>query len=843
MGMIFISHSSRNNGEAIAIRDWLLQNGWGPTQIFLDLDAMGGGDRWRRTLDDIGNNCEAVIVCLSDDWIRSPECTREFTHAESRGKPIFPIIVAPISEQIPRFVTDIQFVDVSDPARATAGFEKLKFGLNKAQIGPDHFPWPPLSDPDRAPYRGLQALEEEDAAIFFGRNAQITSGLDALRQIRNGAPKRILTIAAASGAGKSSFLKAGLLARLRRDDQNFLVLPTWRPGRDALGGETGLLNSFGITDPDDAHTRLFATQVSVIQRLRRLGAPEAEEREPPTLVLPLDQAEELFSADNTTASAALDLLVEALAKKSDLLVVATVRTDSLAALQADARVAGQLNLFNLPSLPPLAFKEVIEGPAALAKPPIRIESALTEKLIEDLDRADALPLLAFTLERLSAEFGDDNLLELREYETGLGGVSGAISAAVEAALRRAAAEAAFPSGRSELDALVRAAFIPWLVQLDQADASPKRRVARLSEIPEASQQLVRHFVEERLLVAAESNGETTFEVSHEAVLRHWRELAAWIGEERVVLEGLYRIIRSANEWGGNEKTLAAHSPDLLVHRGERLRAAEAYLERPDLHRALLGAPTIYLKACRALEDDNAKALKAKAYFDRSGVVLDDMSTTRERASKKSGEVDYDTYGPTGVAALGEADALLEQERRFLNKVSGSAERWHPSPAQTEVTTSYNDDLHISIFPCCGLKLSLPYSPEQFRADGCCEIGTVSIDLITHHYPDLIEKLTANNDLLFEHGLRRGTGFWRTRSEANAESTLKAAQEIEQRLNEEFRFKKLRYAIYDAVDFALAIIWRTAAIGLLAGLILVLIIAVFYFVPQFIEGLPFRVVYD
>src|SRR5262249_41887016 len=86
--LIFISHSSRNNDKAIAVRDWLVAQGWGMAQIYLDLDSLHSGERWRHALNDIGANCEAVIACLSDDWLRSPECIREFNHAESGGKAI-----------------------------------------------------------------------------------------------------------------------------------------------------------------------------------------------------------------------------------------------------------------------------------------------------------------------------------------------------------------------------------------------------------------------------------------------------------------------------------------------------------------------------------------------------------------------------------------------------------------------------------------------------------------------------------------------------------------------------------------------------------------------------------
>jgi len=613
VGVIFISHSSRNGDEAVAVRDWLRGEGYAET--FLDLDPEHGlapGQRWEEELQKAGERCAAVVVLISPDWCESKWCFHEFKFAKALGKKVFPVLIRPTPwGDIPQELTSqFQLADISVAESRDDGLNRLRIGLQRAGLDPKHFTLPE----GRSPYRGLQSLEEADAAVFFGRDAQITAGLDVLRQMRGGKPKRILTIAAASGAGKSSFLKAGLLARLRRDEENFLILPIWRPGRDALSGATGLVNALGAADAQSAKAALEVKQAHTVNRLKAFaeGAGEPADRPPPTIVLPLDQAEELFSVDNTTAAAAITLLAETLAAKSDLILAATIRTDSLSGLQNDPRIGSLIELFSLPALQPSAFKEVIEGPARLASPPLKIEPALTDRLIADLNQADALPLLAFTLARLAAEFGDDHTLELRDYESGLGGVGGAINSAVEAALKNAEADPALPRTRHELDTLARSAFIPWLVQLDKADASPMRRVAKLSDLPETTRPLIRHFVEERLLVSSVAEDEAVIEVSHEAVLRHWRGLAAWISEEQVMLEGLHRIIRSANEWGANEKTLIANSPELLVHRGERLRAAEAFLQRSDMAAALRGIPLTYLQACRAIEDLQVREAKDQA---------------------------------------------------------------------------------------------------------------------------------------------------------------------------------------------------------------------------------------
>ena len=105
----------------------------------------------------------------------------------------------------------------------SVGLQRLLNGLRTLGIAAEHFPWPPPDDPDRAPYRGWAPLEEADAAVFFGRDAQILRGLDVLRGMRSTGVKCLFVILGPSGAGKSSFLRAGLLPRLRRDDR-LLVL-------------------------------------------------------------------------------------------------------------------------------------------------------------------------------------------------------------------------------------------------------------------------------------------------------------------------------------------------------------------------------------------------------------------------------------------------------------------------------------------------------------------------------------------------------------------------------------------------------------------------------------------
>jgi hypothetical protein len=133
------------------------------------------------------------------------------------------------------------------------GLKRLKGGLTKAGLDARFFDWPPAGEPNRPAYRGLKPIEAEDAGIFFGREAQLIEALDRLRGLTEAAPPRFLVILGASGAGKSSFLRRGLLPRLVRDDRNFLPLPVILPNHAVLTGETVSLDAAFQTR--DSHPR------------------------------------------------------------------------------------------------------------------------------------------------------------------------------------------------------------------------------------------------------------------------------------------------------------------------------------------------------------------------------------------------------------------------------------------------------------------------------------------------------------------------------------------------------------------------------------------------------------
>jgi formylglycine-generating enzyme required for sulfatase activity len=643
---IFLSHSSSSNAEAVALRDWLADNGW-KDEIFLDLDPQRGiaaGERWERTLNEAANRCEAVLFLVSKAWLASVWCRKELNLAHRLNKRLFGVLIEdlPVGElpedltgtwQIVQLATGRDHVMLRailpithEEARVTfsaEGLQRLKHGLEEAGLDPKYFAWPPANDPDRPPYRGLRPLEAEDAGIFFGRDGPIVEALDKLRGLHQSTPPRLLVILGASGAGKSSFLRAGLFPRLRRDDRNFLPLPVIRPERAAISGETGLLSAleaaFAAGRIQIARADLRAAIQAgaaklqpLLQTLAEKATPMAadggENSKPPILILSIDQGEELFLAEAQNEAQPFLALLRDLVKEDvpAIIAVFTIRSDNYERLQLAPELEGvRHDMLSLPPLPKGSYAEVVKGPARRLDGTARaltIEDALVDALLADLEAGgakDALPLLAFTLERLYGEYHARGSLRLAHYEA-LGRIKGSIEAAVERALKSADADPAIPRDRAARLNLLRRGLIPWLAGIDPDTGAPRRRVARLSEIPAEARPLIQHLIEQRLLATDvnKDTGEATIEPAHEALLRQWGLLEGWLTEDAGLLAVLEGVKRASRDWAANNRDRA-----WLAHQTDRLAAAERLSVRPDLAANLERTDRDYIVACRKAETD------------------------------------------------------------------------------------------------------------------------------------------------------------------------------------------------------------------------------------------------
>ncbi|MBV2124652.1 MAG: TIR domain-containing protein [Candidatus Thiodiazotropha sp. (ex Ctena orbiculata)] len=650
MSRIFISHSSENNAAALALTMWLKAKGW--SDYFLDIDINRGiapGERWMAALAAAVDRCEAVLFLVSPAWRASKYCFAEFYQAKNLGKRIIGIIIEPIplSELPEQMTSEWQICDLTDSHDLVSfnvchppivpkcvvkfpriGLEVLQHGLERAGLDASTFIWPPQQDPQRSPYPGLRALDDEDAAVFFGRDAFIVRAIDQLRLLRERGIEHIFVIIGASGAGKSSFLRAGLLPRLKRDVDHFVVLPPVRPQRAVISGSHGLIaslqnafNTFGQSI-SRADLELELTNTGLTEILRRITIAASKGRPTihsinPTLIIPIDQSEELYSSEGDVEARQFLSLIDSLRhhliaspssenKMLKVILVLTIRSDSLPKLQTDGALQALTPVFfSLPAMPIAEFKEVINGPAKRhteAVKPLTINPKLIERMTDKAKGADALPLLALTLEWLYREFttSEGTQIGLEEYNR-LGGERRVIDMAVKHAFENPGNEPTIPTSLEEQERLLLSIF-PHIATVDPDTGERKRRVTERdklrSKIPQAD-AMVSRLIEQRLLLSdirsAKDNGKhvEVVEVAHEALLRQWETLQHWLKELSADLVAAESLRRFVNDW--------LHEKDddvLLLHTGYRLEAAEALLANERLKERFDSDDHAYVTACR-----------------------------------------------------------------------------------------------------------------------------------------------------------------------------------------------------------------------------------------------------
>jgi WD40 repeat protein len=742
---IFLSHSSRDTAQAVALKRWLVEQDPGlAEEVFLDLDPHTGivpGERWKEALRRANERCEAVICLLSAHWEASRECLTEYRTAESLGKRILCARLEPLSgegitgewQRCDLFgdgpATEIPLGDSGGSVRfQTDGLRRLYRGLRRAGIGAEHFPWPPPQDPNRAPYRGWEPLQEVDAAVFFGRDAQIVRGMDALRGMRASGVESLFVILGPSGAGKSSFLRAGLLPRLRRDDRQFLVTDIVRPERNVLTGDRGLaaavhtlLAGLGSAAPTLGQVKAACTAgdaarlrgwLDLARRAARARLVDiAEEAPAPTVVLPLDQAEELFGADAGPEAPKFLALIAQLAQVEgttpSLIVAGTIRADFYEVFQTAPELTDLASLVfdRLKPMAPARFTEVIQGPAARATAAGRalaVEPALVDRLLEDSTQgADTLPLLALTLKRLYEDYGSDGNLTLAEYRA-LGGMLHVVQHEIDALLSRD------PAVRDRQLGLLRAAFVPWLASINPDTDQPVRRIARLADLPAESRSLIDAMVARRLLVRDRRGGEAVIEVALESLLRQWEDLAGWLDAEREDLKEADGLERAAAAWQLNNRDEA------WLLEGARLASAEALATRPGF-RGRLGPVREFLAASRQREDDRAAAEQrrqeaelrtarhhAQVLRKRSRVLMMVLTATVliaalavagfVRASVAESDADARAREATALRLISEAQSMLTGDRpggdvRALQQLLAAQSLTPTEEGQTAVTTA------------------------------------------------------------------------------------------------------------------------------------------------------------
>ena len=547
MSAIFISYTGRDAvGDAWADRlaGWFEEWQYG---YFRDKDHSHGikaGEEWRPALYRHLALAQAMVCLCSQQYESSPWCVGEVAIAVKEGKTVIPIHLLKPDEEaqnqpLPSMLQTRQAIRVPNalhpsPEQLEEVRHRLRTKLSESLKWRELQGW----DPSQPPYPGLPAFEAHQAPVFFGRDADILRVIQQLTSLALSAPGFLLLLGA-SGYGKSSLVRAGVVPWLRAErPRRSLVLEPFKPGLDPFGALRGVLReplaAAELVAPEPEGGDGEADGLS-----RQLHSLSSATRGP--VVLVIDQFEELLADGNQEGERFLAFLEGLLSTAlAEVVVLATMRTDFLAPLQS--RWPELLRLATTEPLTPIRledFGELISGPAKRSN--LELQPGLKERLVHDSGGGDALPLLAFTLEKLWQKWkerggpmvsprGERWDLTVADYEA-LGGVAGAVSSQAKLCWN--------PETSHEADAAaLREAFLDHLVTLNEEGQAAKRP-APLRELPERSRPIVERMVNRRLLVSDAG----VVEIAHEALLRTWEPLVAWIEEGKVELLQCLRVRR------------------------------------------------------------------------------------------------------------------------------------------------------------------------------------------------------------------------------------------------------------------------------------------------------------
>jgi WD40 repeat protein len=500
---------------------------------------------------------------------------------------------------------------------------------------------------DRSPYLGLLTFQESHADLFFGRDALIADLLERVRR----AP--FLGVLGASGSGKSSVVRAGLLPMLKSGG-----LPgseTWRyitfkPGArplDALAVELAKLQGGDLSQALNLSMQLAESDRALLFAIELLLDRAAGQR----LVLVIDQFEEVWTQmplEEEARSAFVKqqqlpfiqrLLTALTMPDTPLMVILTMRIDFLHRVTDEPALANAISEHNVIVSPMTAaeLREMIVRPVELAGGDF--EPGLVDELVEHGQRG-ALPLLEYTLAELWKEREANGMMTWEAYRA-LGGVEGALAARADALL----GEHYNPEQQYELrQVLLR------LVQPGEGVADTRRRV-RLDQLVLAGKSfeelysLLRPLIDERLLTSGrdDTNGEETVEVSHEELIRAWPTLGRWINEARADLRFQLRLEEAAQDWEAGNKH------EGLLWSGLRLSNTEAWLERAQPR--LNARDLAFIEACRAAERARADAEEAARLRDLERAhALAEEQRLRAEEQQRLAEIEHQRAEEQAVAS-------------------------------------------------------------------------------------------------------------------------------------------------------------------------------------------------
>ena len=423
--------------------------------------------------------------------------------------------------------------------------------------------------PTSNPYPGLRPFRIEEDYLFFGREQQTGELLRLLRK------NRFLAVVGASGSGKSSLVRAGLVPALHRGTMEALgtnwEITVSRPGGAPL---TNLARAFCDADLYDSEDPESVPRIVATLRHSTQGLVDAYNESDldheTNLLVVIDQFEELFRfarddverRDESWAFARL--LLEASASPLPIYVVVTMRSDYLGECSQIRDLAEAVNAgeYLIPRLNRDQLRSAIEGPARVGGG--AITKRLVQRLLNDVgDDNDQLPVLQHALMRTWDARKDGDPLDLEHYES-IGGVSDALSKHADeiyeglTADHRPIAERVFKT-LTEKGADNRGIRRPTRFR-DLVAITGGSRNAVLGVVHSFRAPGVTFLMPG---AGTDLEDDTVVDLSHESLMRVWQRLRTWVDEESQSARIYSRLAETAILWQ-DAKAGLYRDPDLQI---------------------------------------------------------------------------------------------------------------------------------------------------------------------------------------------------------------------------------------------------------------------------------------
>ncbi|MCH1926237.1 winged helix-turn-helix domain-containing protein [Shewanella sp. C32] len=460
---------------------------------------------------------------------------------------------------------------------------EVRFPIGSEQAVSDTPTWQ-----GESPFPGLRAYSADDAEVFFGRSEQIQLLLERIgQQAKYG--RDFCLVLGPSGSGKSSLINAGIIPNLLTDQGAYGVRLLSHAALDLadVNGDTlwlalasamldWELDDLPVLEGESADTLAYKLQQNLTAVLSRLAAHTQAQRDKHyRFGLFIDRLEVLLSSpafDDEQRQHWIDLL-EQLATSGTVLLLSACRNEFYPQLVSYPSLrAGKGRGAHFDLAPPSRQEllQMIRLPAAAAGLNWQTDDSTATPLDEILcseaaNYPDALPMLQYMLQQLYLSRDAQGTMLVSVYHE-LGGLEGAIGVTAEDAIATLS--------DAEQQAVPR--VLSLLVTLREDEQSVTSRSASWQQLQSDSERaLVEAMVERRLFVSQLHQGEPSFHIAHEALLRRWPRASEWIEQHKEMLAQQARLFHSASRWQAEQQASA-----YLLQEGKPLQDAKQLADNP-----------------------------------------------------------------------------------------------------------------------------------------------------------------------------------------------------------------------------------------------------------------------